>query len=151
MQKFITASEQQTEQLAEKLAATLCGTEIIAMYGDLGAGKTAFTRGLARGLGIADGVSSPTFALVHEYEGRYMLYHFDMYRINGFDDLYSTGFFDYTGNGVLIIEWSENIKEYLPEEPLWDCVLRPKAEIPDWLLPGQGIPCQGSGPEGLLL
>ena len=116
MQKFITASEQQTEQLAEKLAATLCGTEIIAMYGDLGAGKTAFTRGLARGLGITDGVSSPTFALVHEYEGRYMLYHFDMYRINGFDDLYSTGFFDYTGNGVLIIEWSENIKEYLPEE-----------------------------------
>lgn len=115
MQKFITVSEQQTEQLAESLAATLSGTEIIAMYGDLGAGKTTFTRGLARGLGITDGVSSPTFALVHEYEGRYMLYHFDMYRINSFDDLYSTGFFDYTGNGVLIIEWSENIKEYLPE------------------------------------
>lgn len=115
MQKFKTVSEHQTEQLAEKLAATLSGTEIIAMYGDLGAGKTAFTRGLARGLGITDGVSSPTFALVHEYEGKYMLYHFDMYRINSFDDLYSTGFFDYTDNGVLIIEWSENIKEYLPE------------------------------------
>ena len=85
------------------------------MFGGLGAGKTAFTRGLARGLGIEDGVSSPTFALVHEYEGKFDLYHFDMYRINTFDDLYTTGFFDYMDNGVMIIEWSENIENALPE------------------------------------
>ncbi len=116
LQTFYSQSEQQTEQIAEKLAHTLQGTEMIAMFGGLGAGKTAFTRGLARGLGIDDGVSSPTFALVHEYEGRFMLYHFDMYRIGSYDDLYSTGFFDYQGQGVMIIEWSENIEPFLPEE-----------------------------------
>ncbi len=115
-QTLYSESEHQTEQIAEKLAHTLQGTEMIAMFGGLGAGKTAFTRGLARGLGIDDGVSSPTFALVHEYEGRYMLYHFDMYRIGSYDDLYSTGFFDYQGQGVMIIEWSENIEPFLPEE-----------------------------------
>ena len=80
-------------------------------------GKTAFTRGLARGLGITDGVSSPTFALVHEYRGNIPLYHFDMYRVSGWDDLYSTGFFDYLETGaVLAIEWSENIEGALPED-----------------------------------
>lgn len=115
MQKFITFSTQETESIAEKLAVTLKGNEIIAMFGGLGAGKTAFTRGLARGLGIDDGVSSPTFALVNEYNGKFNLYHFDMYRVGSWDDLYSTGFFDYQDNGILIIEWSENIIEFLPE------------------------------------
>lgn len=115
MQKFLSDSEQETEAIGERLAQTLQGNEVIAMFGGLGAGKTAFTRGLAHGLGVTEGVSSPTFALVHEYAGKYMLYHFDMYRINSFDDLYSTGFFDYLDNGVLIIEWSENIMPFLPE------------------------------------
>ncbi|MDD6489102.1 MAG: tRNA (adenosine(37)-N6)-threonylcarbamoyltransferase complex ATPase subunit type 1 TsaE [Clostridia bacterium] len=115
MQKFLSKSPQETEQIAEKLAQTLSGTEVIAMFGGLGAGKTAFTRGLARGLGIEDGVSSPTFALVNEYEGKFTVYHFDMYRVSSWDDLYSTGFFDYIDNGVMIIEWSENIVEFLPE------------------------------------
>ncbi len=118
MQKFFSKSYEETEEIAFRLAQTLKGTEIIAMFGGLGAGKTAFTRGLARGLGIEDGVSSPTFALVHEYEGKFNLYHFDMYRINTFDDLYTTGFFDYMDNGVMIIEWSENIESVLPE----DCI-----------------------------
>lgn len=116
LQKLYSKSERQTEEIAERLAKTLKGTEIIAMFGGLGAGKTAFTRGLARGLGIDDGVSSPTFALVHEYEGRFMLFHFDMYRIGGFDDLYSTGFYDYQGQGIMIIEWSENIEPFLPDK-----------------------------------
>ncbi len=116
MQKFKSNSPNETEQIAERLAQTLKGKEIIAMFGGLGAGKTAFTRGLARGLGIDDGVSSPTFALVNEYIGKYNLYHFDMYRINSYDDLYSTGFFDYEETGVMVIEWSENIKEFLPEQ-----------------------------------
>ncbi len=115
MQKFITGSPEETEQLAERLAATLEGTEVIAMYGGLGAGKTAFTRGLARGLGSEDDVSSPTFALVHEYSGKFPVYHFDMYRITSWDDLYTTGFFDYMDSGVMIIEWSENIQDFLPE------------------------------------
>ena len=115
MQKFFSKSYIETEEIAFQLAQTLKGTEIIAMFGGLGAGKTAFTRGLARGLGINDGVSSPTFALVHEYEGKFNLYHFDMYRINTFDDLYTTGFFDYMDNGVMIIEWSENIENALPD------------------------------------
>ena len=115
MQKFITGSPEETEQLAERLAATLEGTEVIAMFGGLGAGKTAFTRGLARGLESEDDVSSPTFALVHEYSGKYPVYHFDMYRITSWDDLYTTGFFDYMDNGVMIIEWSENIQDFLPE------------------------------------
>ena len=116
MQKFITESPEQTEQLAFRLAGTLKGTEVIALFGGLGAGKTAFTRGLAAGLGIDDGVSSPTFALVNEYSGKYAVYHFDMYRVSTWDDLYSTGFFDYEGQGVMVIEWSENILGYLPEE-----------------------------------
>ena len=81
-------------------------------------GKTAFTRGLARGLGADDVVSSPTFALVNEYSGRVPVYHFDMYRVTSWDDLYSTGFFDYIDNGVLVIEWSENIEGALPENAL---------------------------------
>ena len=100
MQKFLSHSQFQTEEIAERLAKTLHGTEVIAMFGGMGAGKTA---------------SSPTFALVHEYEGRFPLYHFDMYRIGSFDDLYSTGFFDYIENGVMLIEWSENIEPFLPE------------------------------------
>ena len=118
MQKFLSKSFTETENIAFKLAQTLRGTEIIAMFGGLGAGKTAFTRGLARGLGIDDGVSSPTFALVHEYDGKFPIYHFDMYRINSFDDLYTTGFFDYMGNGVMVIEWSENIENALPERTI---------------------------------
>ncbi len=116
MQKIITTSPSETEALGEKLAAKLRGGEVLALFGGMGMGKTAFTRGLAHGLGIEDGVSSPTFALVHEYHGRLNVYHFDMFRVTGWDDLYSTGFFDYLENGgVLVIEWSENIEGALPQ------------------------------------
>ena len=82
-------------------------------------GKTAFTRGIAAGLGIPSSVSSPTFALVHDYTGRLTVHHFDMYRVDGWDDLYSTGFFDYLDTeDVLIIEWSENIEGALPPDAI---------------------------------
>ncbi len=122
MRRYNTNSPEETEALAARLASKLKGTEVIAMFGGLGAGKTAFTRGLAAGLGINDGVSSPTFALVHEYSGKFTLYHFDMYRIKTWDDLYSTGFFDYQDGGILMIEWSENIVDFLPEDRIEICI-----------------------------
>ena len=114
--KMTTTSPRETELLGERLAQQLKGGEVLALFGGMGLGKTAFTRGLAHGLDVQEPVSSPTFALVNEYAGRLPLYHFDMYRVTSWDDLYSTGFFDYleTG-GVLVIEWSENIEEALPE------------------------------------
>lgn len=118
MNKYISASAKETELMGEKLAKKLKGSEVIALFGGLGAGKTSFTRGLAYGLGVKDGVSSPTFALVHEYEGKFPIFHFDMYRVTTYDDLYSTGFFDYIENGVLVIEWSENIEEAIPDNAI---------------------------------
>ncbi len=118
MNRFITNSAEETEQLGERIASKLKGTDVIALFGGLGMGKTALTRGLARGLGADDVVSSPTFALVNEYSGRVPVYHFDMYRVTSWDDLYSTGFFDYLDTGVLVIEWSENIEGALPENAL---------------------------------
>ena len=118
MDRFITGSAEETEQLGERMAQRLNGTETVALFGGLGMGKTAFTRGLCRGLGVDGGVSSPTFALVNEYAGKYPVYHFDMYRVQTWDDLYSTGFFDFLGNGVLVIEWSENIEGALPDDAI---------------------------------
>ena len=114
---FLSNSAIETENLAKKFASKLKGNEVIAFYGDLGAGKTAFTRGVADFFGLKDEVSSPTFALVNEYSSeKTKIYHFDMYRINTLEDLESTGFFDYLGRGIILVEWSENIKEYLPED-----------------------------------
>ena len=117
--QVITRSPEETEKLGEKLAASLRGGEVLALFGPMGMGKTAFTRGIAKGMGVQEGVSSPTFALVHEYAGRIPVYHFDMFRVTSWDDLYSTGFFDYLeSGGVLVIEWSENIDGALPENTI---------------------------------
>jgi len=116
MESFVTKSPRETEEVGANLAKRLKSGSVVALFGGLGAGKTAFVRGLARGMGINSEVSSPTFALVHEYEGNPPLVHFDMYRVTGWDDLYSTGFFDYLDMGaVLAVEWSENIENALPE------------------------------------
>lgn len=116
MTEFISHSVEETEDFAEEFSKHLNGTEIIALYGGLGVGKTSFTRGLARGLDVEDSVSSPTFAIVNEYVGSVPLYHFDMYRIESWNDLYSIGFFDYIGNGIIVIEWSENIEGALEDD-----------------------------------
>ena len=97
MKEYRTYSPEQTEALGETLAAGLQGGEVLACFGGMGMGKTAFARGLARGLGSDDAVSSPTFALVHEYRGKIPLYHFDMFRVSSWEDLYSTGFFRLSG------------------------------------------------------
>ena len=118
MTVFKSDSLKKTEELGCKIAASLQGSEVIAYFGGLGLGKTTLTRAIAEALGTEDDVSSPTFAIVNEYHSKYNIYHFDMYRVESWEDLYSTGFFDYIGNGILVIEWSENIEGALPD----DCV-----------------------------
>ena len=114
--EFITNSEAETMAAAKEVAAKLKPGDVILYEGEMGAGKTAFTRGLAEYFGTEDEVTSPTFALVHEYRGKIPLFHFDLYRITGFDDLYGIGFFDYLNRGgIIAVEWSENVPE-LPEE-----------------------------------
>ena len=112
-----TASPAETVAFAEQVGKRLHAGDVIAYFGGLGVGKTTFTRGLAKGMGLPDVVSSPTFAIVQEYHGSGLsLYHFDMYRIEGAMDLESTGFYDYPlDEGVFAIEWSENIVSELPE------------------------------------
>lgn len=108
--EFVTKSENETRELAKKIAEKLCAGDVILYSGEMGAGKTAFTKGLAEYFGTEEEVTSPTFALVHEYPGRVPIFHFDLYRISGFDDLYAIGFFDYLDRGgILAVEWSENI------------------------------------------
>lgn len=113
---YISHSTAQTEEFAFELAGKIKGGTVVALYGGLGMGKTAFTRGFARGLGNTSFVSSPTFALVNDYGGEPRLVHFDMYKVESWDDLYSSGFFDYYDMGaILCTEWSENIENALPE------------------------------------
>ena len=117
--EFITNSPAQTEEVGMQLAEQLKPGTVIAYRGDLGAGKTAFTRGLARGLGILDPVTSPTYTIVNEYlNGRLPLFHFDMYRLHSADDLFDIGWDDYLERGgVCAVEWSENVEEAL-ESPI---------------------------------
>ncbi len=114
MNTFITNSKEETIALAEKLATKLNNHDIIFYVGGLGMGKTAFTQGLCNGLGIDADVTSPTFAIVNEYYGRPLsVFHFDMYRIENEDQLFNIGFDDYLDyDGVLAIEWSENIADF---------------------------------------
>ena len=108
-----------TEEYGEQLAMELKAGDVVAMFGGMGMGKTQLVRGIARGLGLDAEVSSPTFALVHDYGGTPPLIHFDMYRISGWEDLYSTGFFDYQESGaILAVEWSENIENALPNNAI---------------------------------
>ena len=111
--------ESDTEKWGETLGKTLAPGAVAALFGDLGAGKTTFVRGLARGLGITSRVTSPTFTIVNEYAGDVPLFHFDMYRISGSEELYEIGWDDYSGRGgVTVVEWSENIADALPEDSI---------------------------------
>lgn len=112
MRQYITNSAEETIAAAGEVAAVLTAGDIILYEGDMGAGKTHFTKGIAKYLGVEDEVTSPTFALVNEYEGRLPLFHFDLYRIESYDDLYAIGFFDYLDRGgIIVAEWSENISQ----------------------------------------
>ena len=115
---YFTNSPAQTEDLAAAFVKLLRPGTVIAFRGDLGAGKTAFTRGLARGLGITDPVTSPTYTIVNEYlSGRIPLFHFDMYRLRSADELFDIGWDDYLERGgICAVEWSENVADAL-EDP----------------------------------
>ena len=107
---YTTHSEKETEDLGAKFAEKLPAGAVIALYGDLGCGKTAFVRGMARGMGLDAVVSSPTFTIVNEYDGARPLFHFDMYRLGSADELFDIGWEDYLGRGgVCAVEWSENV------------------------------------------
>lgn len=114
MQVFKTSSATETKAVGERLGRALKGGDIVAFKGGLGVGKTTITHGIAKGVGVKDLVSSPTFAIVNIYRGKPNICHFDMYRISGGLDLESTGFYDYlTEDNIILIEWSENIAEEL--------------------------------------
>lgn len=117
MQIFESYSYEDTIKIANEIADTLKGGEFIAMYGDLGAGKTAFVQGIAKALGITNHVTSPTFTIVNEYEGRLPLYHFDVYRIGDPEEMFEIGYDEYVeSDGVCIVEWAELIEELFPRE-----------------------------------
>ena len=120
MTEFVTNSYEETVEKAAQFAKTVKKGSVIGFIGGLGMGKTAFTTGFVKGLGIDAPVSSPTFAICNEYIGDNLrVYHFDMYRVEGWDDLYSTGYFDYVDTDAYILaEWSENIFAALPDDAI---------------------------------
>ena len=130
MTEYISRNESETEKIGESLAARLQAGTVLAYRGGLGAGKTAFTRGLAKGLGCEGRVTSPTFTIVNEYEGRLPLFHFDMYRLGDEDELFDIGWEDYLNRGgVCAVEWSERVAGALPRETVTVTISRsPKNE-----------------------
>ncbi len=130
--EHLSHSVSETEALGEALAKHLSAGDVIAYLGDLGAGKTAFTRGLARGLGCTGRVTSPTFTIVNEYEGAIPLFHFDMYRLSDADELFDIGWDDYLNRGgICAVEWSERITEELPRGSVTVTICRSEAHE-DW-------------------
>ena len=135
--QFLSHSTQETEAIGEELAQKLRGGDVLAFTGSLGMGKTAFTRGLARGLGCRGRVTSPTFTIVNEYYGRMPLYHFDVYRIadgrlGSSDELFDIGWDDYLARGgVCAVEWSERVSDALPEDTIFVDIARTD-EHEDW-------------------
>ena len=122
---YRTESAAQTEALGRELGARLRPGSVVAFRGGLGMGKTAFTRGLAQGLGCTGRVTSPTFTIVNEYRGNIPLFHFDMYRLDSSDALFDIGWEDYLDRGgVCAVEWSENVREALPPDAVTVTIAR---------------------------
>lgn len=121
MLKIISKSPEDTFRIGEKLAKHLFPGSIVCLSGDLGAGKTAFTQGLGKGLGIAEHITSPTYTIINEYySGRIPLYHFDVYRLGSSDEMFELGCDEYFfGNGISVLEWADNVYDILPPHKLW--------------------------------
>ncbi|HEY8350682.1 MAG TPA: tRNA (adenosine(37)-N6)-threonylcarbamoyltransferase complex ATPase subunit type 1 TsaE [Clostridia bacterium] len=132
MMEFRTNSVADTVELGRKLGSMLQKGDNVCLFGDLGTGKTAFTSGIAKGLGISGYITSPTFTIVNEYEGRLPLYHFDVYRIGDADEMIDTGYYEYIdGDGVTVIEWADLIREILPSERIEVCIKKDDHEGSD--------------------
>lgn len=134
-EQLITSSPEETEAFGARVAEYIANDgapKFIALFGDLGVGKTAFVRGLASIIAPDSAVRSPTFALVNEYKAKPLsLFHFDMYRIEDEDDLYSIGFYDYVEHGICVVEWSENIPYALPDRYIRVEIEKTSAVRPD--------------------
>lgn len=144
MKTVVTKSAEETEAFGQYLAPLLKPGDVIAFYGDLGAGKTTFVRGLARGMDSSEPVSSPTFVIMHIYEGRLPIYHFDAYRLTGAQDLWNIGADEYIdGDGVACIEWSERAEEVLPPQRLMICMRRVAGDPQGRILEVTGIGQRG--------
>ena len=123
--EYLSHSPEETEHIGEMLGRRLRPGTVVAYRGGLGMGKTAFTRGLARGLGCAGRVTSPTFTIVNEYDGATPLFHYDMYRLGSSDELFDIGWEDYlTRGGVCAVEWSERVDDAMPADTLWVDIAR---------------------------
>ena len=123
--QFVSHNTQETEQFGEEVAKSLRGGDVLAFTGSLGMGKTAFTRGLARGLGCRGRVTSPTFTIVNEYDGKTPLFQFDMYRLGSSDELFDIGWDDYLARGgVCAVEWSERVSDALPDDTIYVDIAR---------------------------
>lgn len=123
--EYLSHSPEETEHIGEMLGRRLRPGTVVAYRGGLGMGKTAFTRGLARGLDCAGRVTSPTFTIVNEYDGATPLFHFDMYRLGSSDELFDIGWEDYlTRGGVCAVEWSERVDDAMPADTLWVDIAR---------------------------
>ena len=130
--EYLSHSVEETETIAEELGRRLTGGSVVAYRGGLGMGKTAFTRGLARGLGCRGRVTSPTFTIVNEYDGPTPLFHFDVYRLEDAEALFDIGWDDYLDRGgVCAVEWSENIAEFIPDDAVTVTIER-CAQQEDW-------------------
>lgn len=132
MIKFHAGSVVETAELGQRLGQILQKGDTVCLTGDLGTGKTAFTGGIARALEIDGYITSPTFTIVNEYEGRLPLYHFDVYRIGGAGEMFETGYDEYiSGSGITVIEWAELIKEILPPERIDVYIEKDDTDKPD--------------------
>ena len=129
MLKFNTESTEETSKIGEQLGKLLNKGNIVCLSGDLGAGKTSFTKGIAKGLEVKDYVTSPTYTIINEYEGRLPLYHFDVYRLNDVSEMYELGYEEYFfGDGVVVLEWADIVRDIIPGERLWITILNTKGD-----------------------
>lgn len=120
MKKIICRNEEETKEIGYRLGKLLKNGDIVCLTGDLGAGKTTITKSIAKGLDVNEDVTSPTFTIINEYDGRLPVYHFDVYRILDIEEMYDIGYEEYFyGSGVCIVEWASQIRELIPEEHLW--------------------------------
>jgi len=129
MLRYNTESVEETSRIGEQLGRLLSRGNIICLSGDLGAGKTAFTQGIAKGLEVLDYVTSPTYTIINEYEGKLPLYHFDVYRLNNVEEMYELGYEEYFfGDGVVVLEWADIVRDIIPGERLWITILNTKGD-----------------------